>query len=163
MNKIRVRDETEHVLNFNRKKREKTFIILVIIYSILTLSIYSFITKDLSYLNIDRIMNIDTVKVYGQMNFPNGSSTTILGDIVIPSNSNNTMTTAADGSTNNTDKNTSPTAINKTLSGQNVTSAVNILREDRTFPISPTGISTQGLQQPPEHRIINNSNIPVNR
>jgi hypothetical protein len=108
-------------------------------------------------------MNIDTVKVYGQMNFPNGSSTTILGDIVIPSNSNNTMTTAADASTNNTDKNTTPTAINKTLSGQNVTSAVNILREDRTFPISPTGISTQGLQQPPEHRIINNSNIPVNR
>jgi hypothetical protein len=162
VNKIRVRDEIEHILNFNRKRREKTFIIFVIICSISTLSVYSFITKDLSDLNIDRIMYINTVNVYAQMNSLNGSSTTILGDIVIPSNSNNTMTTAA-APTNNTDKSTSPTEINKNLVAQNVTSAVSLLREDRTFPISPTGISTQGLQQPPEHRIINNSNIPVNR
>jgi hypothetical protein len=27
--------------------------------------------------------------------------------------------------------------------------------------MSPTGISTQGLQQPQDHRIVNNSNIPV--
>ena len=47
------------------------------------------------------------------------------------------------------------------LRAQNVTSAVNFLKEDPTFPISPTGISTQGLQQPPDHRIVNNSNIPV--
>jgi hypothetical protein len=66
--------------------------------------------------------------------------------------------------TNNTNEtNTLPTAINKTLVAQNVTSAVNILREDRIFPISPIDTSTQGLEQSPDHRIINSSNIPVNK
>ena len=61
------------------------------------------------------------------MNSPNGSSTTMLGSIVIPLNSNDTMTTAV--STNNTSGNMSSTAINKTLVAQ-VTSAVNFLKED---------------------------------
>ena len=61
------------------------------------------------------------------MNSPNGSSTTMLGSIVIPLNSNDTMTTAV--STNNTSGNMSSTAINKTLVAH-VTSAVNFLKED---------------------------------
>jgi hypothetical protein len=91
---------------------------------------------------------------YAQMNSPNGSSTTILGDVMIPSNTNDTKTTVVNNISNN---NTIPTAINQTLVAQNVTSAVNIVKENTTTPISPTGISTQGLHQPPQHRLTNNT------
>jgi hypothetical protein len=91
--------------------------------------------------------------VYAQINSFNENSTTILGDVKIPSNSNDTMTTAMDTASNNT----IPTAINKTLIAQNATSAINILKENSTTPISPTGISTQGLHQPPQHRLVNNT------
>ena len=160
MVKIGGKHETKCMSNCIKINNAKTLILFVIISSISIAQFYLFITKDVSNLISGSINIGDLNNVYAQMNSPTGSSTTILGDIVIPSNSNGTMTTA----TNNTDKSNSPsTAINKTLVAQNVTSAVNILREDRTFPISPTGISTQGLQQPPDHRIVNNSNIPVNR
>ena len=160
MVKIQSRHEIKCMPYCIKSNNAKTLILFVIISSISIAQFYLFITKDVSNLNVESINTGDSNIVYAQMNSPTGSSTTILGDIVIPPNSNGTMTTAA----NNTDEsNSPPTAINKTLVAQNVTSAVNILREDRTFPISPTGISTQGLQQPPDHRIINNSNIPVNR
>jgi len=136
--------------------------ILILFAAICTVSmvfLYIFTIKNIEDFDtsINNIIMYGSFHVYAQMNSPNGSSTSILGNIVIPSNSNGTMTTAI----NNTDENIPSTAINKTLIAQNVTSAVNFLKEDRTFPISPTGISTQGLQQPPDHRIINNSNIPV--
>jgi hypothetical protein len=107
--------------------------------------LYTFTFNDVGHFGstVDSI-KITSIYVNAQMNFPNGSFTSMLGNIVIPPNSNDTMTTSV---TNNIGGNVSSTAINKTLVAQNVTSAVNFLREDLTFPISPTGISTQGLQQ----------------
>jgi hypothetical protein len=143
----------------NKINKQKGLVFFTLIFSISVMFLYTFTTKDMGYFDAtpNSIM-YSSIYVHAQMNSPNGSSITMLGNIVIPSNSNDTMTTTA---MNNTDENVSSTAINKTIVAQNVTSAVNFLKEDPTFPISPTGISTQGLQQPPDHRIVNNSNIPV--
>jgi hypothetical protein len=144
----------------NKMNKEKKLVLLALVCFVSVLFLYTFTVKDVGYFDVtpNSIMYSSTY-VHAQMNSPNGSSTTMLGSIVIPPNSNDTMTTAV--STNNTSGNMLSTAINKTLVAQNVTSAVNFLKEDPTFPISPTGISTQGLQQPQDHRIVNNSNIPV--
>jgi hypothetical protein len=108
--------------------------------------------------NLKYISN--TVIVYAQMNSKQGSSSTLIGDVNIPySSSNDTKTTVVNNATNSTIS----TAIDKTAIAQNATDAVNFAKETPTTPISPTGISTQGLHQPPGHRILNNSNIPVGK
>lgn len=135
----------------NQKSKVNTSM-FIITASALSVFLYTFMISNIGYFTIDE--NIEYFSVFAQMNSPNGSSTTILGEITIPPNSNGTMTTAV----NNANNNTNPTAINKTLVAQNVTAAVNILKENATFPISPTGISTQGLHQPPQHRLVNNTN-----
>ncbi len=141
-------------------KRNMLMVILATACSTSIMMLY-FLGIDFSGIFIaDSIRISESIFVSAQMNSPNGSSITILGDIVIPSNSNGTMTTAVpDGN----DTNAPSTSINKTRVAQNATSAVEILKEDRTFPISPTGISTEGLTQPPGHRILNNSNIPLSK
>lgn len=102
----------------------------------------------------------NTIIVHAQMNSKQGSSSTLIGDVNIPySSSNDTKTTVANNATNSTIS----TAIDKNAIAQNVTDAVNFAKETPTTPISPTGISTQGLHQPPGHRILNNSNIPVGK
>jgi hypothetical protein len=154
----RSRNKTERLFTGNKMNYEKRFVLFALICCVSVMFLYTFTTKDMGYFDAtDNSIMYSSIYVHAQMNSPNGSSTSMLGNIAIPSNSNDTMTTA----TNITDENVSSTAINKTLVAQNVTSAVNFLKEDPTFPISPTGISTQGLQQPPDHRIVNNSNIPV--
>jgi len=108
--------------------------------------------------NLKYISN--TVIVYAQMNSKQGSSSTLIGDVNISySTSNDTKTTVVNNATNSTIS----TAIDKTAIAQNATDAVNFAKETPTTPISPTGISTQGLHQPPGHRILNNSNIPVGK
>lgn len=151
-------NKIEPISSGNRINKGQRLVLVALICSLSVVFLYTSTIKDVGYFDATVNSMNSAIYVHAQMNSPNGSSTTMLGNIVIPPNSNDTMTTAA---TNNTDGNVSSTAINKTLVAQNVTSAVNILKEDPTFPISPTGISTQGLQQPPDHRILNNSNIPV--
>jgi hypothetical protein len=155
----RGRNKIESMSTGNTINKEERLVLLTLICLIPIALLCTFTINDAGYFDATvNSLTYSSAYVHAQMNSPNGSSTTMLGDIVIPSNSNDTMTTAA---TNNTPGNVSSTAINKTLVAQNVTSAVNFLKENPTFPISPTGISTQGLQQPPDHRIVNNSNIPV--
>jgi microcystin-dependent protein len=91
--------------------------------------------------------------VFAQINSIQGSNTTIIGDVTIPANSNDTKTSVANNATNSTIS----TAIDKASIAKNITSAVIFTKEDPTTPISPTGISTQGLHQPPQHRLVNNS------
>ena len=110
--------------------------------------------------NVNLKYTSNTFIVYAQMNSKQGSSSTLLGDVNIPySSSNDTKTTVVNNATNSTIS----TAIDKTAIAQNVTDAVNIAKETPTTPISPTGISTQGLHQPSGHRILNNSNIPLGK
>jgi hypothetical protein len=152
------RNKIEQLSTGNKINKETRLILFVLICGVSVVFLFTFTFNDGHFdATVNNIM-YSSIYVHAQMNSPNGSSTTMLGNIVIPPNSNDTMTTAV---MNNTGGNVSSTAINKTLVAQNVTSAVNFLKEDPTFPISPTGISTQGLQQPPDHRIVNNSNIPV--
>jgi len=97
---------------------------------------------------------------YAQMNSKQGSVSTLIGNVNIPyATSNDTKTTVVNNATNSTIS----TAIDKSAIAQNATAAVNFAKEAPTTPISPTGISTQGLHQPPGHRILNNSNIPVGK
>ncbi len=137
------------MINQISKVNTSMFIIMAIALSVF---LYTFMISNIEHFTIED--NIEYFSAFAQMNSPNGSSTTILGNIIIPPNSNGTMTTAV----NNANNSTNPTAINKTLVAQNVTAAVNILKENATTPISPTGISTQGLHQPPQHRLVNNTN-----
>jgi len=130
----------------------KINLLMLIIMSLVLVFLYPSVVNDL-----ESIVSNNNVKYYSahaQINSFNKNMSTILGDVKIPSNSNDTMTTVM----NNASNNTIPTAINKTLLGQNATSAVNFLKENATTPISPSGISTQGLHQPPQHRLVNNSN-----
>lgn len=159
MNRRRSGNKIEPMSTRNKINKEQRLVLLTLICSVSVVFLYTFTIKDVGHFDatVDSVM-FTSIYVHAQMNSPNGSSTSMLGNIVIPPNSNDTMTTAV---TNNSSGNVSSTAINKTLVAQNVTSTVNFLKEDPTFPISPTGISTQGLQQPPDHRIVNNSNIPV--
>jgi hypothetical protein len=107
--------------------------------------------------NIKQLSNM--VVAYAQMNNANGSNTTIIGDVIIPPASNDTKASVVDNAANSTNS----IAIDKTSIAQNITSAANFAKEPSTTPISPTGISTQGLHQPPEHRLVNNSATAINQ
>jgi len=103
-----------------------------------------------------KLLTTNTI-AYAQMNSKQGSSSTLIGDTIIPySSSNDTKTTVVDNTTNSKVS----TSIDRAAIAQNSTAANNFAKEPPTSPISPTGISTEGLQQPPEHRIINNTAIP---
>jgi hypothetical protein len=103
-----------------------------------------------------KLLTTNTI-AYAQMNSKQGSSSTLIGDTIIPySSSNDTKTTVVDNTTNSKVS----TSIDRAAIAQNSTAANNFAKEPPTSPISPTGISTEGLQQPPEHRIINNAAIP---
>lgn len=94
---------------------------------------------------------------YAQINSKTGSSTTLIGDTNIPyTSSNDTKTTVVDNAT----KSNISTSIDRSAIALNSTDANNFAKEAPTAPISPTGISTEGLQQPPDHRILNNTIIP---
>lgn len=107
----------------------------------------------------DNNVNVNTaylsnMAAYAQMNSKQGSPTTLIGDVNIPySTSNDTKTTVV----NNASNSSISTAIDKSAIAENATSAVNFAKETPTTPISPTGISTQGLQQPPGHRLVSNN------
>ncbi len=107
----------------------------------------------------DNNVNVNTAYLsntlaYAQMNNKQGSPTTLIGDVNIPySTSNDTKTTVV----NNASNSNISTAIDKSAIAENATSAVNFAKETPTTPISPTGISTQGLQQPPGHQILSNN------
>jgi hypothetical protein len=103
-----------------------------------------------------KLLTTNTI-AYAQMNSKQGSSSTLIGDTIIPySSSNDTKTTVVDNTTNSKVS----TSIDRAAIAQNSTAANNFAKEPPTSPISPTSISTEGLQQPPEHRIINNTAIP---
>lgn len=124
----------------------------------IALSIFLMFNFLQTYSNVsDLDKNIATNFVFAQVNHPEKSNFSIIGNVIIPTNSNGTMTTAV----NNSSKNINNTFIDKIGVAQNFTTGVNILKEPHTFPISPTGVSTEGLQQPPEHRLINTSDIKL--
>jgi microcystin-dependent protein len=124
-----------------------TLIAAASLYAVTTVPSQEFAVEN----NVKDLPNM--VVVYAQMNNAKGSNTTLIGDVMIPSASNDTKTSVADNATNSTIS----TAIDKTQIAQNITSAANFAKEPPTTPISPTGISTQGLHQPPGHRLVNNS------
>ena len=124
-----------------------TLIAAASLYAVTTLPSQEFAVEN----NVKDLPNM--VVVYAQMNNAKGSNTTLIGDVMIPSASNDTKTSVVDNATNST----LSTAIDKTQIAQNITSAANFAKEPPTTPISPTGISTQGLHQPPGHRLVNNS------
>ena len=124
-----------------------TLIAAASLYAVTTVPSQKFTVEN----NVKDLSNM--VVVYAQMNNAKGSNTTLIGDVMIPSASNDTKTSVVDNATNSTIS----TAIDKTQIAQNITSAANFAKEPPTTPISPTGISTQGLHQPPGHRLVNNS------
>jgi hypothetical protein len=124
-----------------------TLIAAASLYAVTTVPSQEFAVEN----NVKDLPNM--VVVYAQMNNAKGSNTTLIGDVMIPSASNDTKTSVVDNATNSTIS----TAIDKTQIAQNITSAANFAKEPPTTPISPTGISTQGLHQPPGHRLVNNS------
>jgi hypothetical protein len=149
---------------FIKKPKKNTKIYFITGSLVITLFAVTMITAVIMVYTLDNNVNLkylsNTIIVYAQMNSKQGSSSTLIGDVNIPySSSNDTKTTVANNATNSTIS----TAIDKNAIAQNVTDAVNFAKETPTTPISPTGISTQGLHQPPGHRILNNSNIPVGK
>jgi hypothetical protein len=149
---------------FIKKPKKNTKIYFIAGSLVITLFAVTMITAVIMVYTLGNNINLkylsNTVIVYAQMNNKQGSSSTLLGDVHIPySSSNDTKTTVV----NNAINITISTAIDKTSIAQNVTDAVNFAKETPTTPISPTGISTQGLHQPPGHRILNNNNIPVGK
>ena len=124
-----------------------TLIAAASLYAVTTVPSQEFAAEN----NVKDLSNM--VVVYAQMNNAKGSNTTLIGDVMIPSASNDTKTSVVDNATNSTIS----TAIDKTQIAQNITSAANFAKEPPNTPISPTGISTQGLHQPPGHRLVNNS------
>jgi microcystin-dependent protein len=149
---------------FIKKPKKNTQIYFITGSLVITSFAVTMIAAVIMVYTLGNIINLkylsNTIIVYAQMNSKQGSSSTLLGDVNIPySSSNDTKTTVVNNATNSTIS----TAIDKTAIAQNVTDAVNFAKETPTTPISPTGISTQGLHQPPGHRILNNSNIPVGK
>jgi hypothetical protein len=149
---------------FNKKPKKNTKIYFIKGSLMITLFAVTIIAAVIMVYTLGNNVNLkylsNTVIVYAQMNSKQGSSSTLIGDVNIPSSgSNDTKTTVVNNATNSTIS----TAIDKTAVAQNVTDAVNFAKETPTTRISPTGISTQGLHQPPGHRILNNSNIPVGK
>jgi hypothetical protein len=92
---------------------------------------------------------------FAQVNSPNGSSTTIIGNVKIPPPplSNGTKTTLSGNATG-----ANATGIHKANLAENITSANALIKENITAPISPTGISTQSRHVPPSNQISNIQN-----
>ncbi len=131
--------------------------LFVSLYAVTMITVIQVFTP---YNNVDVKYLSNTVVVYAQMNNKQGSPTTLIGDVNIPySTSNDTKTTVVNNATNSKIN----TSIDKSAIAQNVTSVVNFAKETPTTPISPTGIPTQGLHQPPEHRLVNNNVTTVNK
>jgi cytoskeletal protein RodZ len=143
--------------NKNTKKSFMAEIILISVLSVTLIAAVAYIqifTTNGNNLNFKLLTN--TI-AYAQMNSKQGSSTTLIGDTNIPySSSNDTKTTVVDNAT----KSNVSTSIDRAAIALNSTAANNFAKEPPTSPISPTGISTESLQQPPEHRILNNTAIP---
>ena len=72
---------------------------------------------------------------------------TIIGNTMIPSNTNGTTTTAKNAT------GTSGIGVNPTLLASNVTAANAFTKENTTAPVSPTGISTNAAHAPPSVRV----------
>ncbi len=148
---------------FNQKLNKKT--IFSLITNLLFISLYSVSIVILAHVFISN-NNINTkyfsssVVVYAQMNSKHGSMDTLIGNVSIPySTSNDTKTTIVNNVTNSN----IITAIDKSAIAKNATSAVNFAKETPTTPISPTGISTQGLHQPIGHKLVNNNLTMFNK
>jgi hypothetical protein len=148
---------------FNQKPKKNIILsflagsLFVSLYAVTMITIIQVFTP---YNNVDVKYLSNTVVVYAQMNSKQGSPTTLIGNVNIPySTSNDTKTTVVNNATNSKIS----TSIDKAAIAQNVTSAVNFAKETPTTPVSPTGISTQGLHQPPEHKLVNNNITAVNK
>jgi hypothetical protein len=148
---------------FNQKPKRNTILSCItgsLFVSLCAVTIITVIQLVMPYNNVDVNHISNTVIVYAQMNSKQGSPTTLIGDVNIPySNSNDTKTTVVNNATNSKIS----TSIDKTAIALNVTSAVNFAKETPTTPISPTGISTQGLHQPFGHKVINNNASMINK
>jgi microcystin-dependent protein len=140
---------------FNQKPKNTIIISFIVGTLIAAASLYVVTTVPSQEFTVENNVKdlSNMVVVYAQMNNAKGSNTTMIGDVMIPSASNDTKTSVVDNATNSTIS----TTIDKTQIAQNITSAANFAKEPPTTPISPTGISTQGLHQPPGHRLVNNS------
>ena len=147
------------IISFNAKSSTVSLLTIILI-TVGVAGAASFAIQSITIGNNIFSIHISESVVYAQMNSKQGSSTTILGDVVIPySTSNDTKTTVVNNATNSTIS----TSIDRSAIALNSTAANNFAKEPPTSPISPTGISTEGLQQPPEHRIINNNAIPMGK
>jgi cytoskeletal protein RodZ len=71
---------------------------------------------------------------------------TIIGNAMIPSNTNGTTTTAKNAT------GTKGIGVNPALLASNVTAANAFTKENTTAPVSPTGISTNAAHAPPSVR-----------
>ena len=74
------------------------------------------------------------------------NNNTIIGNTIIPSNTNGTTTTAKNAT------GTSGIGVNPALLASNVTAANAFTKENTTAPVSPTGISTNAAHAPPSVR-----------
>jgi hypothetical protein len=148
---------------FNQKPKKNTMLSFLagsLFVSLYAVTMITAIQVSMPYNNVDVKHLSNTVVVYAQMNSKQGSPTTLIGDVNIPySNSNDTKTTVVNNATNSKIS----TSIDKTAIALNVTSAVNFAKETPTTPISPTGISTQGLYQPLGHKVLNNNASMINK
>ncbi|MBV9179067.1 MAG: hypothetical protein JO327_01365 [Nitrososphaeraceae archaeon] len=74
------------------------------------------------------------------------SNKTIIGNTIIPSNTNGTTTTAKNAT------GTKAIGVNPALLASNVTAANAFTKENTTAPVSPSGISTNAAHAPPSVR-----------
>jgi hypothetical protein len=148
---------------FNQKPKKNTMLSFLagsLFVSLYAVTMITAIQVSMPYNNVDVKHLSNTVVVYAQMNSKQGSPTTLIGDVNIPySTSNDTKTTIVNNATNSKIS----TSIDKAAIAQNVTSAANFAKETPTTPISPTGISTQGLHQPLGHKVVNNNASMINK
>jgi len=110
---------------------------ITLIFANMNINIIGFNSKDSSHF------------AFAQVNSPNGSSTTIIGNVKIPPTSNETKTTLSSNATG-----TNATGVHKANLAENITSASALTKENITTPISPTGISTQSRHVPPSNQNI---------
>ena len=102
------------------------------------------------------------MNAYAQMNVPNGNSSTFIGNTKIPPNSNNTMTTVVNNSSNSNIS----TSIGKSQIAQNVTAASAFTKQNASAPIPASGISTPGkhpASYPPTPYPLNNNTTNTNQ
>ena len=74
------------------------------------------------------------------------NNNTIIGNTLIPSNTNGTTTTAKNAT------GTNGIGVNPALLASNVTAANAFTKENTTAPVSPSGISTNAAHAPPSVR-----------